>query len=177
MPEEKQNDLLQINEDIEFQKKEWSWARLGWVLMLIIALAGLLGLFGQGPLSKSTARAGGIEVEYERFERLLSPAQIEVKLTQQDFQNGEARVQVDRNMLNMYNLQDIVPEPDQSILSGEFITYVFNVGQIRAAAPDHLRPAARPHRPGQRSDWPGKRPARPVCPVCVPVNQEFCLVQ
>jgi len=129
MPEQKQKDRLQINNDNEFQKKEWSWARLGWVLMLIIAVIGLLGLFGQGPLSKSTARAGGIEVEYERFERLLAPAQIEVKLTQQDFQNGEARIQVDRNMLNMYNLQNIIPEPDQSILSDEFITYVFNVGQ------------------------------------------------
>ena len=71
MPEQKQNDRLQINEDIEFQKKEWNWARLGWVLMLIIALAGLLGLFGQGPLSKSTARAGGIEVEYERCAQFL----------------------------------------------------------------------------------------------------------
>ena len=160
MPGLIQKDCLEINEDNEFQKKEWSWARWGWILMLIIAAAGLLGLFGQGPFSYATARADGIEVEYERFERLLAPAQIEVKLTQQDFQNREARVQVSRKMLNMYNLQRIVPEPDQSILSDDMITYVFKVDQARQ--PRQITFDLQPNHIGQVNGRIGLENGQPV---------------
>ncbi len=68
---------LEVDEDMQFQRKEWTVEHWSWIGMAIIAIAALLGLFGQGILSKTTVENGPIQVEYGRFERLLAPIQLE----------------------------------------------------------------------------------------------------
>lgn len=71
---------IELSEDLSFQRRQWRWQRAAWMLAGAIVGAGLLGLFGEGPLS--TARAvsadGALSVDYERFVRREAPSRIVV---------------------------------------------------------------------------------------------------
>jgi hypothetical protein len=125
---QKFNDL-EIDHDMDFQRKEWSVERWGWVFMALLAIAGLLGLFGQGPLSQTTVENGPVQIEYGRFERLLAPVQWNIQLNQEAVKNGEARVRVDESLLNQYDILHISPQPDREDLSPDYITFVFKSPQ------------------------------------------------
>jgi hypothetical protein len=120
---------LEIDQDLDFQQKEWSVERWGWVLMALLAIAGLLGLFGQGPLSRKSAANGPVKVEYGRFERLLAPVEWNLELDQQMLKNGEARVRVDKSLLNQYNIQRIEPQPESEEVAPDHVIFVFQVPQ------------------------------------------------
>ena len=68
----KQPRTLEIEEDINFQRKEWAFQRIGVAVLFLLVLAALLGLTGMGgPASHAEAgeRGGPLFVEYERFVR------------------------------------------------------------------------------------------------------------
>lgn len=132
MPKPKQVDDLQIDDDMDFQRKEWRIERIAWIIMVLLALAGLLGLFGEGPLSNVNAANGPIEVQYDRFERLLSPAQMVVQVGPAGAQNEEVRLRVGRKLLDGLQVQNITPQPDSMELMPEEIVYVFNVKEPNA---------------------------------------------
>lgn len=58
-----------IREDMRFQKRSWTVERAGWLVLAAVALAGLTGVLGTGPLSAARAGAGPLTVTYERFQR------------------------------------------------------------------------------------------------------------
>lgn len=75
---------LDIEEDLPFQQRTWKVERVGWILMALIALASVLGLIDKGPLSQN--RKGDpstLEVQYNRFIHLETPAQLRVRLPSQ----------------------------------------------------------------------------------------------
>jgi hypothetical protein len=74
---------LELNQDLRFQRRMWAVQRIGWAVMALVVLAGLLGLFGPGPLSSATAgkEEGPLLVEgYERFVRFRIPTTLQVRL-------------------------------------------------------------------------------------------------
>jgi len=127
-PTHKKNGL-EIAEDMDFQRKEWNAERWGWIFMLIVTIAALLGLFGQGPLSSASAENGSLRVRYGRFERLFAPAQFTINLNQAVAQNGEIRLQMDQRLLQAYTVENVFPEPDSVELSPDHYTYVFKTSQ------------------------------------------------
>lgn len=46
---------LEISQDLEFQKRSWTIQRVGWVVIALLILAGLLGVFGKGIAADATA--------------------------------------------------------------------------------------------------------------------------
>jgi hypothetical protein len=64
-----------VREDMRFQRRSWLVERAGWFVLIAIAVAGLSGIFGNGPASWGHATAGPLSVSYQRFERAtrLSP--------------------------------------------------------------------------------------------------------
>jgi hypothetical protein len=133
MSEMKRTGDLEIHQDLKFQKKEWNFERIGWVGMLAIALAALLGVFGEGLLSNRSVKNGLLGASYGRFERILSVTEIKVLADAQLASDGELRLSVGRNLLSFYNVWNITPQPDQSELSPDHITYVFITGQDQGA--------------------------------------------
>ena len=125
----KKADDLEISEDMDFQHKEWNAERWGWIFMLIVTIAALLGLFGQGPLSSASAEKDALHVRYGRFERLLAASQFNVRLDEAGAQNGEIRLQIDQSLLEAYTVQNIVPEPDSAELAPDQYLYVFKTPQ------------------------------------------------
>jgi hypothetical protein len=70
---------LEIPEDLPFQRREWVAERVAWAVMALLIAGALLGFFGTGPLSRTTAgdEAGPLWLEYERFARLLAAGALE----------------------------------------------------------------------------------------------------
>jgi len=62
---------LQINEDMEFQRRSWIVQRVGWLVFALVILLAALGLFGDGILSDAKAgqEEGALWLEYPRFKR------------------------------------------------------------------------------------------------------------
>lgn len=117
---------LQIEEDQQFQEREWKVERAGWLVMGLVILLALLGLFGRGPLSQAAVSGPqGYEVDYERFARYQSPVDLRVLLPQQAISEGEARFWIERQYLEAFEIEKIVPEPDSVEIGPERVIYTF----------------------------------------------------
>ena len=128
-------DDLEIGQDLEFQRREWTIQRIGWAAMALIALAALLGLFGSGPLSHATAGQEGdpLRLAYARLDRKRSPSDLRLEIAAGTAQEGQVRLWLDRAYLAGLELQQILPEPDQAQASGDRMVYVFQVGDPNQA--------------------------------------------
>lgn len=116
---------LEIGQDLEFQRRAWAAQRVAWVVMLLLIIAALLGLFGgAGPLSSMTAgsETDGLQIEYQRFIRQGKPMSLIVQATAgQD----SLRLQIDRNYLDSFQIEQITPNPDQVTARDGQIIYIF----------------------------------------------------
>lgn len=118
---------LQINEDMEFQRRSWIIQRIGWAIFALVILLALLGLFGDGVLSDAQAgqRDGALWLEYPRFERFQDEFQIKVHANEGTATAGEIRIQLTRDYLENVEVNGISPNPDSEIEDEDWITYVF----------------------------------------------------
>ncbi|MCM8748094.1 hypothetical protein NET02_02945 [Thermomicrobiaceae bacterium CFH 74404] len=120
---------LEIEEDLEFQRAMWRVQKIGWVVIGIIVVAALLGLFGNGPLSRAVAGQAGLRfrVEYERFARYKAPMSMTIRIEPGVAQQGRVRVWVAREYLEAIAIQQIVPEPVEVLSQEDGTTYVIQV--------------------------------------------------
>lgn len=81
----KHNQELEIDEDLKLERNTWVVQRVSWVLMLLIAIAALLGFTGHGGLPgissmKAETTTKSVVVEYERYLRNVTAEQLKVHL-------------------------------------------------------------------------------------------------
>jgi hypothetical protein len=129
----KKTRTLEIEEDINFQQREWFFQRIGKVMLFLFVGAALVGLTGMGgPLShRDVSDAGGtVHVEYERFVRRNAPATIKVRLHGGP---GDLRFWVSSAYFEHVRIDSIVP-PAQ-LVSTDSNRHVY---LIRSATPDVL---------------------------------------
>lgn len=129
--EVKQIGDLEISEDMEFQERSWRVQRIGWVIILIILVAALLGLFGVGPLSQAAAgnENDPMWVEYDRFSRLLKPTDLAVHIHPEAVQNGEIQLWINRDYLDKVEINHITPTEDSAEILQDGVAYTFQVAQ------------------------------------------------
>lgn len=62
---------LQVEEDPDFQRRDWQAERVAWAAFAAVIVAALLGVFSTGPLSWAQERSasGELVIRYERFSR------------------------------------------------------------------------------------------------------------
>jgi hypothetical protein len=127
---------LEIEQDIVFQRREWSAQRAGWALMALTILAALAGLLGHGPLSSATAGSQNdpIWIEHERFERWQAPAQLRLHLGTNSAVDGQARVWLSRDYVEQIQIEQVTPQPDRVEAGPDRITYVFDIGDTSPPA-------------------------------------------
>ena len=119
---------LEIKQDLRYQRRMWALQRIGWAVMALIVLVGLVGVFGAGPLSSATAgkeEAPLFVEEYERFARFMLPTTLRVRLDPMG--QGEAPLWLDRGYLESVRPQTVTPEPDSVEAGPDGFTYVFKV--------------------------------------------------
>ena len=127
---------IEVDEDPDFLTRSWGVQRIGWIVMVLIVIAALLGLFGRGPLARATAGNAGdpLRLEYERFTRHSSPATLQVHLApgvtdEQEGGGGTARVWLDREYMQDIAIESISPEPQSMEAGKEGIVYVFRIAK------------------------------------------------
>ncbi|HEX5499407.1 MAG TPA: hypothetical protein VFX03_09280 [Thermomicrobiales bacterium] len=119
-----QGNDLDVKQDVEFQRREWRVQRIGWIVILAILAAAALGLFGSGPLSQASVRAGPITVAYSRFDRRRSPTELNITIAGA---SGRRQIElwIDRSYLDHVNVERISPPPQSSRAGDDRTIFVF----------------------------------------------------
>ncbi len=96
--------------------------------MALVVIAALLGLFSSGPLSSTTAQgaAGSVRIEYDRFERFLTPSRLRVVFPAAADANGTVSLRFSRSYLESIQIEQIQPEPRQSLTAADGVVFVFS---------------------------------------------------
>jgi hypothetical protein len=119
---------LDIDEDLEFQQKEWFFQRLGVGVLLLFVLAALLGFTGMGgPMSEAEAGEpdGPVFVEYERFVRRggLSTMKLHLRGTP-----GEVRFWISAPYFDRVRVESVAPQPVQVSVEADRHVYLIRTG-------------------------------------------------
>jgi len=138
---------LELDQDLAFERRQWTVQRVGWWLMLLAVVLGLLGLFGTGPLSSATARGDGVTVDYERFVRRHGEGELTIAIAPNQAQNGQVEVWLADAWLDAVTIEGISPEPASQHPSGDRQVYVFEVAD--PARPFTVRIDYRPQEMGR----------------------------
>ncbi|HYO83304.1 MAG TPA: hypothetical protein VES20_18005 [Bryobacteraceae bacterium] len=118
---------LDLNEDLEHERREGRLQSIGWVAVALLLGAALSGAFGGGALSSQVAGQQGsdIRVEYERFERRHRESRLQVHLAPTAARDGVARLWISRGFLDSVSVDGMHPEPRDRVLSADRIVYAF----------------------------------------------------
>jgi hypothetical protein len=127
--EPKQVGDLEVHEDLTFENRQWGAERVGWLVMLAVVIAALLGAFGRGPLSKKSRQASdaSLSIDYDRFGRLEAQTDVKLHIAEGAVSDGELRLWLDRAYLAKFEIREINPEPERIDLSTDRATLVYRV--------------------------------------------------
>lgn len=97
-----------VEKDFGFQNKEWSVLRLGWMLMALFLLLGLLGFFGSGVVSWTTRENDAAVIEFERY--LRNSMVSEIKISSKE-PLPDSSIYLNPDYLRKMKIDKIIPEP------------------------------------------------------------------
>lgn len=127
MPDLRRVGDLEIDDDPRFQKWEWRLERVAWAGMAAFVLAALLGLLGEGPVSRRTADSpdGRLHVEYDRFLNHGSTTTLTVTVSGEVTAGGRVRLAVGRAYLDRNRVVRVTPEPAWSAAGADRAEFEF----------------------------------------------------
>jgi len=114
---------LEINEYAGAHKRGFKIQKIGILAILAIVLLAVLGLFGDGVLSKRTGNSKSAKVEYQRFYRF--EARMEVKIDLLAFENSNV-VSFPKEYLKAFQIESITPSTESTNFKGNRAEFVFN---------------------------------------------------
>ena len=118
---------IEIEQDLEFQRRSWKVQRVAWIVMLLVVIGAILGVFGNGPLSNASAGdSDAFRVDYQRFVRLDSPEKISFNIGPRP--DSSVTLWLDREWLRNHNVNSIVPEPRETSVDRGRVLYEFMLG-------------------------------------------------
>ena len=123
---------LEIDEDLQFQRKEWFYQRLGVASLCALVIAAALGVTGMGgPVSHAEAgeRSGPLFVEYERFVRRGAKARMRLHFRSDP--PGFIQFWVSAPYLEDVIVDSVAPTPETVTVEGSRHVYT-----VRAASPE-----------------------------------------
>ena len=118
---------IEIDRDLDFQHRQWTVQRAGWLVMLVILLAALIGLFGAGPLSSATVEAGSLQLQYSRFERRHAPTGLELTVASTAVNQDQVEIWISIDFLQGTEITSIVPEPEEVSETDDRVVYRFSI--------------------------------------------------
>jgi hypothetical protein len=124
----RESRTLEIDEDLQFQRKEWLFQRVGIGALFLFVLAALLGFTGMGgPMSRAEAgeRGGAIHVEYQRIVRRGSRSPMKLHLRGAP---GEVRFWIGVPYVGSVRVDSVAPAPESvSVETGRHV-YLIHAG-------------------------------------------------
>jgi hypothetical protein len=124
--EPKRVGAIEVDQDLDFQRGEWRFQTIGRIALAAMALLGLLGAFGQGPLAhgRRTSPTGDFTVDYDRIARHRANSNITVTLPAQ---SGTVAIWIGNEYLRSVDLKQVVPQPNSTRSSNGRVEFVFDV--------------------------------------------------
>ena len=131
MRNQRRQDNIEINQDLDFQSRYWMIERISWIIIVMVLLAASLGLFGSGPFSSAMMgdKEGPMWLEYDRFERLKTPTVLSVHLGPGVTSNGRARIWLSRYYLERVRIEQVIPQPKNMEVASDRFIYVFKIAE------------------------------------------------
>jgi hypothetical protein len=119
---------LEAADNLACLRREWLAERLAQVLGAALLIAGVLGLFGRGPLTwvKATSDDGSLTVDYYSAERYESDS--ELRLTVHQPAAEMVRLKIDRAFLDVTTPNGIWPPPLKTETIGNSLVCTFQLG-------------------------------------------------
>ena len=155
MSEPERHGSIEVAQDLEFQQKSWRVQRIAWKVMLGIAVAGLFGLFGSGPLANASTEPtdSGVAAKYHRFIRAGGDHTLELTVTPAAMDGDSLlKVWIASDWLSGNEVVAITPQPDSEPITPDRIVYRFAVADH--ASPVEIRFAFESRKAGLRR-WRG----------------------
>ena len=105
-------DGLESGENVDFQQRWWRLESICYPIFALLILAGLAGVFGRGPLSRTSAGSSDAapRVDYERFARFRTPTVLVVHAAS-SAGDSTLTVRITGAMTERIPVSRIVPQP------------------------------------------------------------------
>lgn len=115
---------LEIDEDLDFQRRQFRVANAASVAFVVLATLAVLGFLGPGPLGEATVGDADdrVSVDYQRFLRFGTSTELAVELRREA---GTTELALDESYLEGFDLEGVVPEPDSQTASGRRVMFTF----------------------------------------------------
>jgi hypothetical protein len=118
---------IDLSDDLAFHRANWRAERIGWGLILVIILAGVLGLTGRGPLGTATVGDTTLFVDYDRVMRNDAPGKARIRIGPPVTNDTIIHLWVSREMLAACSLQRVVPMPLRTTGASDRTIFDFRV--------------------------------------------------
>ena len=106
---------LDLDEALPMQRIFWRLEAALFGVIVLVMIASLAGLFGDGWLSRTEATDGDVNVRYEQFVRLDKTSIVEIALARDE-------VRISREYFADFRLEQVVPAPSvQRIVDDDFV--------------------------------------------------------
>lgn len=118
---------LELEEDLPVQVGIWRFERVGWTSLAVFVGAGLLGLFGGGPLSRGEvdAPSGALTVRYERFIHNDTQTTLELRATA-DQPAGRRWIAISADYAGQVRIERVMPEPERTVVTDKAVRFGFD---------------------------------------------------
>lgn len=104
----------------------WRVERIGWALGALVLGATVLGVFGDGPLSRAEAGStDALFVEYDRLLRASAPSEYSFRARPAMAAGGFLRLRFDQALVDRMEIESIVPAPQFQEAGGDHTEFVF----------------------------------------------------
>ena len=112
-----------IREDMAYQLKVWRFERVGWYVLVLVVVLGLVGVFSRGLVSSRDVRSddGKIRVEYEMFHRNGSTNPMKITVTAKP--DSAVELELAGQLLEGFSIETLQPEPLRSRSSSQGIRF------------------------------------------------------
>ena len=127
---------IEIDQDPEFQQRDWRVQRVGRIAMAVILIAALAGAFGDGVLSSRTVRTadGRLAVEYDRIARHGAPQPLRVHVAARAPGDSIVDVWIAQQYVHGIVMREISPPPAETWAGGERLVYRFRLADLPRTA-------------------------------------------
>jgi hypothetical protein len=118
---------LEIEEDISFQKKEWTFQKIGLYSLITILFLAIAGLFGNGLFTTSDASANNFIVEYEKIIRKEEIFTTTLILNDVSKVNDSVTVKINNEYCENLRIEFIIPQPLNYAADGNGYSLTFGL--------------------------------------------------
>lgn len=133
---------LDLDDNMEFQRRSWRAQRTAWAILAAVLVAALLGAFGTGPLSWTSASDARsfASVHYDRFQRLSAPATLKIDIPAGVSRADGVAIEAGGELLKGFKIETVRPAPVRSVAVEDGIRFQFaTLAGVPATLYIHLR--------------------------------------